>query len=175
VAEIGRQRSMSPFAAFRELSEQSRGAAVMLFHTYSGEPGNESALDSVLSRDYCLFETDAAIRSSGFPNPAALGTFPRVLGRYARERRLFPLEAAVRRMTSASAERFGLAGRGRLARGFAADVVVFDPETISDTTPAGARPAGRPVGIEHVFVNGVHAVDCGSAQSGRPAGRVLRT
>ena len=77
-------------------------------------------------------------------------------------------------MTSASADRFGLTDRGRLARGKAADVVVFDPETISDVTPVDGQPAGRPKGIRHVFINGTHVVKQGSYIEGSRAGRVLR-
>lgn len=174
LVEIARRRGVSPFTALLELSERSRGAAVMLFSTYSGDPSDESTLEVVLSKDWCLFETDAVLRTGGFGNPAALGTFPRILGRYVRERRLFDLESALHRMTSASADRFGLTDRGRLAVGHAADVVVFDPRHIIDSTPNGAESAGRPVGIEHVYVNGVHAVDAGKAQADRCAGRVLR-
>jgi len=175
VPEIARQRGLSPFAAFLEISEQTRGAAVMLFDTYSGDSGDERALEAVLGRDYCLFESDAVLRSGGFPNPAALGTFPRVLGRMVRERRLVDLEGAVRRMTAASAERFGLTDRGRLEQGRAADVVIFDADEIADSTPTGGQPAARPKGIEHVFVNGVHAVEGGRAKAAPGAGRVLRT
>ncbi len=57
-------------------------------------------------------------------------------------------------MTSASARRFGLKDKGELAAGKAADLVVFDPETVSDTPPQGKAPAGRPVGIKQVFING---------------------
>ena len=99
----------------------------MLNHAESGEPGNEAAIESVLSHDLCLFETDVILRSTGYPNPAGLGTFPKILGNYVRERRLFSIENAVKRMTSASADRFGLKDRGVLAPGKAADVVVFNP------------------------------------------------
>ena len=77
-------------------------------------------------------------------------------------------------MTGASAERFGLEGRGHLETGAWADIVVFDPATISDTTPEGLD-AGRPVGVEEVFVNGAHVVEAGVANPGLRAGRALRT
>ena len=175
VEEIGRRWGTSAFSALLQLGERSRGAAVMLFSTYSGDTGDESALEAVLSRPFCLFETDAVLHAEGHPNPAALGTFPRILGRHVRERGLFGLEAAIHRMTAASAERYGLSDRGRLARGMAADVVVFDPRTISDNTPSGAEPARPPVGVGHVLVNGVLVVDGGMARPGEGAGRVLRT
>ena len=78
-------------------------------------------------------------------------------------------------MTSASAERFGLANRGKLAAGYAADIVVFDPEVISDRTPGDGQPAQRPVGIEQVFVNGAQVVKKGRVVTREGAGRVIRT
>jgi N-acyl-D-aspartate/D-glutamate deacylase len=139
----------------------------------SGEPGNEGPLSRVLGHDRCLFETDTVIKRSGYPNPATMGAFPKILGDFCRQRRLFTLENAVRRMTSASAERFGLTDRGLLKPGMAADVVVFDADTIAETPAAGATPAGRPRGIEHVFINGSRVVSDGSFQGGRRAGRIL--
>ena len=172
--EIARMRKTNFFNTLLNLSESSNGEALMLFHTYSGEPGNEKPLESVLSNDLCLFETDALMKSRGYPNPAAVGTFPKILGDYVREKKLFSLEDAVRRMTSASADRFGLKDRGRLAPGKAADVVVFDPDTIADTPPVGDQPAGKPKGIKHVFINGIHVVKDGSYVDGLRTGQVLR-
>ncbi len=175
ITEIAEKWKTSPFDAMLALAEKSRGAALMLFHTYSGEPGNEGPIEAVLSNDLCLIETDAAIRSEGYPNPAGVGTFPKVLGDYARDRKLFSLENAIKRMTSASAKRFGLNDRGVLAPGKAADMVVFDPETVSDTPPVGSKPAGRPKGIEHVFINGKQVVKDGAYIQGSRPGKVLRT
>lgn len=174
ITDIAEKWGCSPFTAMVRLAEKSRGATLMLFHSYSGEEGNERVLESVLSHDLCLFETDVAIKKSGYPNPAGLGTFPKILGHYARDRKMFSLEEAVRRMTSASAERFGLKGVGKLEAGAAADVVVFDPATIADTPPEGSRPAGKPQGIDSVFINGVQTVSGGSYIQGVQPGRVLR-
>jgi N-acyl-D-amino-acid deacylase len=146
----------------------------MLFHSYSGEPQDERALESVLEHEACLFETDVIVKSGGHPNPAALGTFPRILGPLVRDRGLFDLETAVHRMTGASAKRFGISDRGVLASGKAADVVIFDAAQVGDTPPEGKQPAGRARGIEHVFINGEHAVKSGVYQSGVRAGRVIR-
>ncbi|MBW2650788.1 MAG: amidohydrolase family protein [Deltaproteobacteria bacterium] len=156
------------------MSEVSDGAALMLLHTYSGEPGNEGPLESVLAHESCLFETDVVLRKSGYPNPSGLGTFPRVLGFYARDRKLMSMEDAVSRMTSKSAARFGLTDRGIIEPGKAADIVVFDPEKISDAPPIGSEPAGRPEGIKHVFINGAQVVNNGEYIDGARKGRVLR-
>jgi N-acyl-D-aspartate/D-glutamate deacylase len=87
---------------------------------------------------------------------------------------LFPVENAIRRMTSESAGRFGIKDRGILAAGKKADVVVFDPKTIAETPARGTEPAGRPKGIAHVFINGQHAVQNGEFVSGVRAGEVIR-
>jgi N-acyl-D-amino-acid deacylase len=174
IAEIAHEWKTSPFDAMLKLAEQSRGAATMLFHSYSGEPENHHAMETVLRHEACLFETDVIVKRGGHPNPAALGTFPRILGPLVREHRLFDLETAVHRMTGASADRFGISDRGVLASGKAADVVVFDAERITDTPPVGKQPAGGPLGIEHVFINGEHAVKAGAYQSGVRAGQVIR-
>jgi N-acyl-D-aspartate/D-glutamate deacylase len=157
-----------------KLSKSSQGKAAILYHGLSGELGNEKPLDTILSHDLCLFETDTLIRGGGYPNPATFGAYPRILGYHVRERKLFSIENAVKRMTSASADRFALKERGRLEPGKAADVVVFDPQTIFETVPLGNKPAGKPTGIYHVFLNGQHVVREGCYVRGVRAGTVLR-
>ena len=174
VTEIAREWGMSPFDAVLKLSEESQGQTVVLFHSYSGEPGKEAVLENVLKNELCLFETDAFTRYRGYPNPAAVGTFPKILGQYVRDRRLISMENAIQRMTGLSAERFGIKDRGVLAAGKKADVVVFDPETISETPAKDNLPAGRPKGIRHVFINGRHVVENGEYISGVRAGEVIR-
>jgi len=174
IEQIAAKWGISPLKALLKLSQASQGSTLMLFHAYSGEPGNEGALESVLRHEACLFETDVVVKSTGYPNPAALGTFPKILGNYVRDRKFFSLENGIHRMTLASADRFGLKERGALLPGKIADVVVFDAQKISDSPPSGAQPAGKPKGIEHVFLNGTHVVKDGSYVPGLRAGRVLR-
>jgi N-acyl-D-amino-acid deacylase len=174
IPEIAAKWNTSNFDALLRLCELSSGGTLMLFHTYSGEPGREEVIERVLSHKLCLFETDAVFKSKGYPNPAAKGTFPLILGPMVRERRLFSLEDAIKQSTYASAQRFGITDRGIIQAGKAADIVVFDPETISDTPPAGPKPAGRPKGIKHVFINGKHVVKDGSMPGEQRSGKVLR-
>jgi len=175
ISEVARQWRCSNFQAMLRLAKESNGATLMLFHTYSGEPGNEEALEKVLSRDYCLFETDALVKAAGFPNPAGTGTFPRILGTYVRDKKLFSLENAVHRMTGASAERFGLNDIGTLAKGKAADIVCFDAGSVGYGYDDPARPAEKPDGIAHVFVNGQKVVAAGTYVETVKAGRVMRS
>jgi N-acyl-D-amino-acid deacylase len=106
------------------------------------------------------------------PHPRLWGSFPRVLGHYARERGALSLEMAVHKMTGLPARRWGLAGRGRLAPGAFADVVVFDAVTVSDAARFDA-PTQPPRGIEAVLVNGRLAVQQGHGID-LHAGRVLQ-
>jgi N-acyl-D-amino-acid deacylase len=170
VPEIAGKRNTSPLNIVLTLSEASQGAALMLCHGLS----NEQILERILSHDLCLFETDAVVKSKGYPNPAALGTFPKILGHYVREKRLFSIEKAIQRMTSISAKRFGIKDRGILEPGKAADIVVFNPDVVSEAPPMNGKPAGRPTGIVCVFVNGTQIVKDGQYVSSVRAGRVLR-
>ncbi|WP_217568868.1 amidohydrolase family protein [Mesorhizobium sp. GbtcB19] len=106
------------------------------------------------------------------PHPRLWGTFPRVLGHYARDIGLLTLEEAVFRMTGLPAKEFGIAQRGLLAEGNFADLVIFDPETIIDTATF-EEPRRPAAGIEHVFVNGVPVWRGGRATGALP-GAVLK-
>jgi N-acyl-D-aspartate/D-glutamate deacylase len=116
------------------------------------------------------------IGSDGLPNdlhphPRLWGTFPRVLGRYCREEKLISLPDAVHKMTGMPAQRFGLAERGLIRRGFCADLVLFDPEKIIDTATF-SDPISPAEGIEGVWVNGVLSYTVAGATDER-AGRFL--
>lgn len=99
------------------------------------------------------------------PHPRLWGAFPRVLGHYARDLKLFSLETAVHKMTGLPAQRFGLAGRGRIAPGHAADLVVFDAGRIADRASYD-DPLAPPEGIDAVIVNGRLAVEHGVLRNG---------
>lgn len=106
------------------------------------------------------------------PHPRLWGTFPRVLGHYCRDRQLFSLEHAIEKMTSRPAEVFGLEGRGRVAPGFHADLVLFDPDTVADKATYD-DPTEASAGIELVMVNGEVVYESGEVTGRRP-GRFLR-
>jgi len=108
----------------------------------------------------------------GTPHPRSYGTFPRVLGRFVRQRRLFSWQEAIRRMTSAPARFLGVQDRGVLKEGAYADITVFDPETVIDKATFN-DPHQYPVGIEHVVVNGKVVIRQGEHTGALP-GKVLR-
>ncbi len=105
-------------------------------------------------------------------HPRAYGTFARVLGKYTRDEGIIPLAEAIRKLTSLPASNIGIRDRGRLAAGYYADVVVFDPATVRDhaTFP---KPHQYASGVEQVFVNGGHVLKDGRHTGALP-GRVVR-
>jgi N-acyl-D-amino-acid deacylase len=106
------------------------------------------------------------------PHPRSYGTFPRMLGRYVRDERILALGRAIEKMTSLTAEKFGLTGRGRIQKGYYADIVIFDPDTVMDMS-TWQDPHRYPVGIPYVIVNGELVIENGE-HTGRLPGRILR-
>ncbi|HEX7165732.1 MAG TPA: D-aminoacylase [Acidimicrobiales bacterium] len=133
---------------------------------------DEADIETNLRHPLMMVGSDGIPDLRGRPHPRLFGTMPRVLGEYVRTRGVLSLEEAVRRMTSLSCERFGLAGRGRIAAGWWADLVLFDPERIVDTATYD-DPKQEPVGVECVVVNGTVVYDRGRHTGDRP-GRLVR-
>lgn len=125
---------------------------------------DEPDVQAILAFDETMVGSDG-IPVGPQPHPRLWGTFPRVLGHYSRELGLFPLETAVWKMTGLTAGRFGLDGRGTVAEGAHADLVIFDAATVSDSATY-EQPAQPATGIDAVLVGGQPAW-----RHGRPAGR----
>lgn len=171
LADWARERGLEPTpenGAKLVIDGELKGGASMIYHVL-----DEADVQRILRHPHVMVGSDGRLSAPGpaSPHPRAYGTFPRVLGHYARDLKLFPLETAVYKMTGQSAARLGLAGRGVLRDGAYADVVVFDPATVADRSTF-ADPHQYPAGITHVFVNGIAAVDGGRFTDAR-SGRVL--
>ena len=132
---------------------------------------DEKDVQSAMSHPGAMIGSDG-IPFDTHPHPRLWGTFPRVLGHYSRDLKLFPLEDAVRRMTSYSAQRFRLAGRGEVKAGYYADICIFDPATVIDAATFD-EPKLPAKGIDIVLCNGALAWRGGKPGGGR-GGRVLR-
>ena len=158
LGSYAKSRASDPFDAATGLLIRSRGNVGMLGHAMS-----EDNLEKILSHPLGMvcsdgggFAVDGPTRR-GNPHPRGAGTFPRVLGRYVRERKTLTLAQAIKKMTSQPAARLRLSDRGRIAAGLAADVVIFDPATIADAATFD-QPFQYPVGIKAVIVNGAVAL-----------------
>ena len=146
-----------------------RGGASAIFHAMS-----EEDVQRIMAHPFTMIASDGRLTEpgEGHPHPRWYGTFPRVLGRYARDEGTISLTQAIRKMTAMPAERMGLRMRGQVREGWFADLVVFDPETVSDRATF-EDPHQYPVGIDWVLVNGEIAVEAGAFTDVR-GGRVLR-
>ena len=145
------------------------GGASMVYH-FMGDDD----IARIMRHPMVSFASDAGVlqQGSGVPHPRGYGNAVRVLGEYVRVRRIITLEDAVRKMTSLPAAHFGFEGRGVIREGAAADLVLFDPDTVKDEATYAA-PHAYPSGLPHVLVNGVFVVRDGKTTTARP-GRILR-
>lgn len=137
--------------------------------TVLGESMVEEDIRWFIAHPRIMFCTDGQLRGR---HPRGAGAMPRILGRYVREQKVITLEEAIRKLTSLPASRLGLRDRGKVAPGFVADLVIFDPQTIIDRSTV-EEPLAPPVGIEAVLVGGKFAVDKGQL-TGERNGQVLR-
>ena len=132
---------------------------------------DEGDVQSALKHPAAMVGSDG-LPLDAHPHPRLWGTFPRVLGHYCRELKLFALEEAVHRMTGLSARHFNLTDRGELRVGAYADVCIFDPDEVIDLADF-EHPTRPSRGIDTVLVNGQPVWHQGASTAQRP-GRVLR-
>jgi N-acyl-D-amino-acid deacylase len=159
--ELARERNEEPEQTARRLAP----AGAIYFAM------SEADVERILCHPASMIGSDG-LAHDAHPHPRLWGTFPRVLGRYVRQQKLLTLESAVHKMTGLPATRFGLRGRGRIAPGFHADLVTFDPDRVLDRATYQS-PHAPPDGVKAVYVNGQAACEDGR-MTGARAGHVLR-
>jgi N-acyl-D-amino-acid deacylase len=173
IAEIARDAGEAPMLTLLRLARRGdsleRASAGEDYIGIIGTSMAEEDIAAILRWPHANVCSDGA---SGGGHPRGYGAFPRVLGRYVRERSALSLEEAVRKMTSLAAAHMGLADRGTIAPGMRADLVLFDPRTVLDrATPE--HPTLPAIGISRVWTNGVEVYRDGRPTGARP-GLVLR-
>jgi dihydroorotase/N-acyl-D-amino-acid deacylase len=171
LAEVTAARKLSVTlenAAETALWIVEQGGAQGIFHAIG-----EEDLQRILVHPATMIASDGevAIFGRNVPHPRSYGTFVRVLGVYARDKKLLPLETAVQKMTAMPAQRLGLTDRGVLREGLKADIAVFDAQRVRDTATF-EKPHSYAEGVSVVLVNGQVIVDNGNMTAARP-GRVL--
>jgi N-acyl-D-amino-acid deacylase len=172
LAEVAAARGVDPIEAALDLIASDRSRVGVAFFSMS-----EENLRKALARPWVAVSSDgtsmapegAFLRSP--THPRAYGSFARVLGHYARDEKLLPLAEAIRRMSGLPATTLGLRGRGLLREGYFADIVVFDPATVTDRATFG-DPHQLSAGVSEVLVNGKVTVR-GGTFAGALAGRAL--
>jgi N-acyl-D-amino-acid deacylase len=145
------------------------GGAGMVFHGMS-----DWDVKNIMKYPFNMFASDASIRvfGSGNPHPRGYGTNARVLSKYVRDENIISLEEAIRRMTSLPAQKFQLKDRGLLREGFAADIVIFDPNTVQDNATYD-KPHQYSSGFKYVLVNGVATIQ-DFKHTGSRAGAIIK-
>lgn len=173
VRAVGAELGIPPEEAAMELLLLNDGTVQLVIHSM-----DEAEVRDVMrvawvavGSDSWSYATDGPL-ARGRPHPRGYGTFPRVLGRYVRELGVLGWGEAVRKMTALPAERLGLADRGRVGEGMAADLVLLDPERVLDRATYDA-PHAYPEGIAGVMVGGRWALRDGARTEERP-GRAVR-
>lgn len=171
VTEIAKLRGdADPTDTCINLMAEDGGRISGVFHNQS-----EDNIRMVMRQPWVSIASDGSavsVDTPGSPHPREFSTNARVLGHYVREEHLITLEDAVRKMTSFPAQILGLQDRGQIRAGFAADVVLFDPEKVGETN-SYQKPKSYAAGIPYVLVNGVPVVDKGEHTHARP-GKVIR-
>lgn len=172
VAEIAAEQGRDPCDVVFDLLADEKGAVKTLVFCIS-----EDDVRTIMQHPLTVIASDGravapyGILGRGKTHPRYYGTFPRVLGRYAREEKLLSLESAIHKMTLMPAQRMGLCDRGRIAPGMAADLVLFDPETIRDKATF-ENPHRYPSGIASVIVAGQAVIQEGK-HTGELCGQML--
>ena len=172
LSEIAEMRGQEWVDAVFDLlsSEEQRISTIYFFIA-------EENIKLQLQQPWIKISTDAGgvdpawAKGRGPVHPRSYGTYPRVLGKYVREENVITLEDAVRKMSSAAAKRLGLQERGLLCKGYYADVVIFDPERISDLATF-ENPHQLSVGVSDVWVNGTRVLKNGK-HTGSTPGRIM--
>lgn len=165
LSQIGVLRGKDPIDATLDLLlEEDMSVGMVNFY------GLEEHIEKILAHPLQNVCTDGILGSH--PHPRVYGTYPRVLGKYVRERKILDLPTAIHKMTGRPASVFGIKDRGLLREGYRADVVVFDPETVIDTATYEA-PKQYPKGIPHVIVNGRIVIE-NSEVTSSGAGEIVR-
>jgi N-acyl-D-amino-acid deacylase len=170
ITSLVRKKSGIDEEAQQAMDMLAAGGAQMVLHKMSDDDVNR-----ILGRPYTMIASDGSIvdlKSASVPHPRSFGNNARVLGEYVRQRKVLTLEEAVRKMTSLPAQTFRLLDRGLLRPGMAADIVIFNPETVGDRATF-REPKQHASGFEYVIVNGEVEIDKGT-QTGTRSGRFIR-
>ena len=170
LSDLAARAGVDPEDFAYDLILEEEGLSTYVFPWQDAPEINENTIKNTVTHPRMMLASDG-IYNVRHPHPRGFGCFARVPGVFVREKKWVSLAEAIHKMSGFPARRFGLSDRGEIAAGKAADVVIFDPQTIN-ATATFENPRGGPVGIQCVLVNGKPAVE-GGAPTGALPGRVL--
>lgn len=153
LVDIADKQGVDPYELFCDVLRDDSMTTTAIYFNLS-----EENVERVMRWDRAMFGTDGGFGQKPTDHPRTFGTFPRVLGRYVREKQIITLENAIRKMTYLPAMVYNLASKGLIKEGMDADLVLFDPETISDLGDY-VQPNRGNTGLAYVLVNGEIAVE----------------
>lgn len=168
ILEASREARKEPYEFIKDLliEEKNRVGKISFY-------GSEDNLKKILSHPKVVVGADGSAIApygtlgKGKPHPRLYSTFARILGKYAREEKIFTFSKAIQKMTSLTAKKFGLGKRGQIQEGFYADAVIFDSTKVKDLS-TWENPHQYPSGIEYVIVNGQVVIDRGDHTGNLP-------
>ena len=172
IYEIAKDMKCSPYEAVIRLTIEEDATVKAIYFAMC-----EEDLEMIMKNPRAIFCTDGGAAatygplSKGAVHPRYYGTYPRILGRYVREKKIMPLEEAIKKSTFRPAEKLQLKERGIIKEGYHADITIFDAENIIDTATFD-NPHQYPTGIEYVVVNGTIVINKGE-HTGKLPGKVL--
>ena len=172
LADVAKMRGKDPIDTIMDLIAEDESRIGTVYYLMS-----EENVKKELRKPWISFGSDEGSQApeppftKSNPHPRAYGNFARVLGNYVRDEKVLPMSDAIHRLSGQPATNLGLDHRGFLKEGMFADVVVFDPATISDRATF-EKPHQYAVGVKHVFVNGVQVIKDGEHTGAKP-GRAL--
>lgn len=173
ITEIAESKGVEPVETVFDVLIENEGVVGVKYPAYS-----EGDLMRVFQHHTSMIATDGSAVAPygslgrGSPHPKSYGTFPNILRKYVRDLSVLTLEQAVKKMTSQAAHRFGIWDRGLILPGMWADIVVFDPDTVTDKATIN-NPTQYPVGIHYVLVNGEIVID-NEEHTGALPGKALK-
>ncbi len=173
IREIATERGCTGYEAVVDLMIEEDASIKCIWFAM-----DEEELINIMKHPDAMFGTDGRAcatygeLSKGAVHPRYYGTYPRIMGHYCRDKKIFSLEEAIRKSTSLTAKWFGIERRGEIREGYFADLVVFDPATIKETNTF-ASPHSYPSGIDYVVVNGKVVINHGE-HTGCMPGQILR-
>ena len=172
LAEVAKMRGKNPIDTAMDLIAEDESRIGTIYFLMS-----EDNVKKEIAKPWISFGSDEASQApegvflKSNPHPRAYGNFARVVGKYARDEKIISMQEAVRRLSGLPATNLGLDHRGLLKEGMFADVVVFDPATMTDHATF-EKPHQYATGVKHVFVNGVQVLKDGEHTGAKP-GRAL--